>query len=189
MISNVVVVHGYNENEKEKIAKGFSPQHKRNWLPWIKEKLEANGIKCKIPLMPNNVSYEKWKKIFEENKIDEDFVLIGHSAGGAFLVRWLSETNKKIRKLILVAPARRLLGMKEKYLKFYTFKNNPKIKENIKEVCIFVSDNESAGIKESVSLYEKDFKVKAIELKNKEHFTESGMGTKEFPELLNEVLE
>ncbi|MCF7910243.1 alpha/beta hydrolase [Candidatus Pacearchaeota archaeon] len=188
MESNVVIVHGYNEKEREKIIRGFAPQNERNWVGWAKGQLEKQGINCENPLMPNNMSYGDWKKVFEKNKIDENSILIGHSAGGAFLVRWLSETKQKIKKLILVAPARKLPGIKEKYLDFYSFNFDKNIINNIGEVCIFVSDNESEGIKQSVKLYEKDFGVKAIELEGRGHFTFGDMGTKEFPELLDEVL-
>lgn len=189
MESNVVIVHGYNEKEREKIIRGFAPQNERNWVGWAKGQLEKQGINCENPLMPNNMSYGDWKKVFEKNKIDENSILIGHSAGGAFLVRWLSETKQKIKKLILVAPARKLPGIKEKYLDFYSFNFDKNIINNIGEVCIFVSDNESEGIKQSVKLYEKDFGVKAIELEGRGHFIQKIPSEKmEFPELLDEVL-
>ena len=42
---------------------------------------------------------------------------------------------------------------------------------------------------ESVKIYHKKLGGKLIELKGRGHFLEKHMGTKEFPELLNEVLE
>lgn len=49
--------------------------------------------------------YDDWKKVFEKNEINSDTILIGHSSGGGFLVRWLGEAKIKIKKLILVALA------------------------------------------------------------------------------------
>ncbi len=187
-ISNVVIIHGSNEKDFENMEKYNLPfQNERGWISWLKNTLNKKGIKTYNPLMPNNTSYKDWKKEFEKNKIDKNSVLIGHSAGGAFLVRWFSETNKKIKKLILVAPARKLPGMKKRYIDFYDFETKKNIRTNVGEISIFISDDESPGIKQSVKLYEKEFGIEAIELKNKGHFTEKSMGTKEFPELLNEI--
>jgi len=185
---NVVIVHGCNDNEEDGLER--PKENERHWKPWLKKELENHGIDVSNELYPRDwdADYGEWKKVFEKNKIDENTILVGHSCGGAFLVRWLSETNQKIKKLILVAPAKRLPGMKEKYLKFYTFKPNEKVKNNIGEIVIFVSNDESPGIKKAVELYKQELNAKVIELKNHGHFTLGDMGTEEFPELLEEIL-
>jgi predicted alpha/beta hydrolase family esterase len=48
--------------------------------------------------------YEKFKKEFEKYSVNENTILIGHSCGSSFLVRWLGETKRKIFKLILFTP-------------------------------------------------------------------------------------
>lgn len=48
--------------------------------------------------------YEKFKQAFEKNPVSEHTILVGHSCGCAFLVRWLGESKQKIDTLILVAP-------------------------------------------------------------------------------------
>jgi len=183
-ISNVVVVHGCPSNEKDNF-------YNKHWMPWIKSQLINRGVRVETPLMPTpwNAEYNEWKKEFEKINVDEHSVLIGHSCGGAFLVRWLGETNTKIKKLILVAPAKKLPGLEKKHRNFYDFKTNKRIKENISEIVIFVSNDESPGIKQSVKLYSDEFGVEPTELKNRGHFTEEDMGTKEFPELLDEIVE
>ena len=189
-ISNVIIVHGSNACEKEKLSKGFPTQDKRNWLPWIKEKLEEKGIECKNPLMPNNdkPKYEEWKQEVENIKVDKNSVLIGHSAGGAFLVRWLGDTKKKIKKLILVAPAK-IAHEESDYIKdFYSFYIDQDIKERVNEIVIIKSNDDHNYILKSSKIYEKALGGKVIELKRKGHFTETSMGTKEFPELLEEIL-
>ena len=185
---NVVIVHGCNDSEEE--GKESPRENERHWKPWLKKELESRGIEVSNELYPRDwgANYEDWKKVFEKNEIGEGTVLIGHSCGGAFLVRWLSGTNRKVKKLILVAPAKRLPGMKQKHLAFYTFEPNENVKNNVGEIVIFVSDNESSGIKRAVELYEKELGAKVIVLKNHGHFTLEDMGTKEFPELLKEVL-
>src|SRR3989344_5808154 len=96
----------------------------------------------------------------------------------------LRESGKKIKKLVLVAPAKKLPGMKKDKIKFYDFETNKNIKNLVGDIVIFVSDDESPGIKESVELYEQELGVKAVELKGKGHYTLGDMGTEEFPELV-----
>ncbi len=69
----------------------------------------GNSYEYIFPTMPNkyNSKYIEWKIWFEKvlDYVDDGFILIGHSLGGTFLVKYLSENkiNKKIKKLILVS--------------------------------------------------------------------------------------
>jgi len=187
---NVIIVHGAAFFDKEKIAQGLPPQNKRHWIPWLKENLEKNGIKCFTPLMPKNwkPDYQDWKNKFEKLPIKKDSILIGTSAGGAFLVRWLGETKQKIKKLILVSPAKICPDFYEDYFKeFYNFEINKDVRKHAGEVIIFIS-NDSENIISSTKIYYKELGATLIELPNKGHFIEKHMKTKEFPELLEEVL-
>ncbi|MEK6859782.1 MAG: class I tRNA ligase family protein [Nanoarchaeota archaeon] len=172
---NCVIVHGGNsENDKN---------YNKHWIPLIKKKLEEKGIKTENPLMPvnNKATYSDWKKIFEKLKIDENSILIGHSRGCAFLVRWLGENKKIIKKLILVAPWK--IANKEYKRVFYDFKIDRTIKERAKEIIIFTSNDEELDGKKSVEMYHSAFGGEIIELKNRGHFTQE-----EFPELLDEII-
>lgn len=190
---NVIIIHGSNAKDKENIKKyNLPPQNKRDWISWIRSELEKKNIKISTPLMPENWSpdYEKWKKEFEKLYVDENTILIGHSSGGAFLARWLGETNTKVKKLILVAPA---ITNKRKEAweldEFHIFKINKNIKNNVTKIIILYSDNDHKSILESCKIYSKELNVKPIILKNKGHFTEKSMGTNKFPELLEKILE
>ncbi len=194
-ISNVVIVHGANPKDREKIKKGFLPQNKRSWFSWIKKKLKGKNVTCFAPLMPENWApkYQDWKKEFEKIKIDENSVLVGHSTGGAFLVRWLGETNRKIKKLILVAPAWSSetipLDEPEFFRNFYGFEIDKKIKDRVKEIIIFVSDDERDTIKKSVEAYSKELNINPIILKKRGHFVQKTINEKmRFPELLKEII-
>ena len=188
---NCIIIHGSNPKDKEKIKRGVPTQNKRNWLSWLKGKLEEKGIKTDTPLMPKNESplYEDWKNEIENLFVDENTILVGQSAGGGFLVRWLGENEIKSKKLILVAPA---IVHNEEYSyleKMLKFKINKNIKNNTGEIVIFVSDDEREGIKKSVKILHEHLGGKLIELKGKGHFTMKYSIEKAFPELLKEVLE
>lgn len=187
-MANVIIVHGSPSKEEYVVA---SPPNKSHWIPWIKEKLEEKGFKVFTPLMPIcwNPNYVVWKKEFEKISVDENSILVGHSAGGGFLVRWLGETGKKIKKLILVAPA--ISNKKEEdweMQELYNFKVNKNISNNVGKIVIYVSDDDDNDILESVKIFTEELGVVPKEFNGKGHFCEGDMGTKEFPELLEEIL-
>lgn len=186
---NVVIVHGVNDTKEEATSPKWESENIRHWKPWLKRELEKRGISVSNELYPQDwdPKYEEWKKVFERNEINENTILIGHSAGGGFLVRWLGETEKKVKKLILVAPAV-VHGEWIHPEDLLKFKINPKVKNLAEEIVIFVSDDDSRSILESVEIISKVLQIKPIKFKGKGHFTFGDMGSYEFPELLEEIL-
>ncbi|MDO8467678.1 MAG: class I tRNA ligase family protein [Nanoarchaeota archaeon] len=187
-LSNVVIVHGCPSAEKAEYSQE-KRTYDKHWIPWIKKKLEERKIKVFSPLMPEawKADYYNWKKEFEKNKIDENSVLIGHSCGCAFLVRWLGDTKKKIKKLILVAPWK-IAKSGNAPKDFYDYNIDLGIKDRVGEVIIFTANNEEADGKKSVKIFHDSLGGEIIELKNHGHYTIYDMGTGEFPELLNEII-
>ncbi|MDP4039035.1 MAG: alpha/beta hydrolase [Candidatus Pacearchaeota archaeon] len=186
---DVIIIHGCPSN-REKAMDEERRTYDKHWIPWIKMKLEEKRIKVETPLMPEpwNAKYNEWKKKFEEFEVNERSVLIGTSCGGGFLVRWLGDTGKKVKKLILIAPAIVHSGNYKPLYDLLKFKINKNIKSNIGEIIIFVSDDDEKGILKSAEIFSRDLKVKPIRFKNHGHFTLGDMGTEEFPKLLREVL-
>jgi len=189
-IGNVVLVHGANIKDRENVRKyGLAPQNERGWFSWIKSELEKRGADVDNPLMPENwdPDYDKWREEFEKLDVGEDSVLVGYSLGTTFLVRWLGDSKRKVGKLILVAPAKVPHG--EKYVEeFYDFEIDRKIRDRVGEIVIVKSDDDHDYILESSKIYEEGLGGRVLELKGKGHFTETSMGTEEFPELLGEIL-
>lgn len=188
---NVVIVHGCPQNEER--AKNLEKRtYDKHWMPWIKDELAQNNISVEIPLMPSpwNPDYNSWKAKMDDLNINEDSVLIGHSCGCAFLVRWLGDAKKKIKKLILVAPWKipsREYSDGENEL--YGFDIDLKIRKNVREIIIFTSNDEDEDGKESAKIFHEILGGRIIELENHGHYVEGDMGTNEFLELLDVVLE
>ncbi len=187
--SNCIIVHGSPKDE----ASWRPPTDKNKWMSWIKEELEKVGIKTYTPSMPTPwlPLYKAWKEEFEKTPINKNSILIGHSAGGAFLVRWLSETGQKIKKMILVAPGKILHGAPTEHSRnkeLYDFEINPTIKKQVQEIVVITSDNDKPWRIESANLYKKKLSAKLIIIPGKAHFTYKEMGTRELPELLEEIL-
>lgn len=82
---------------------------KKKWKETLAEEL-GDEFQILMPDMPNsfNAVYEEWKIWFEKMIpfINDGVILIGHSQGGIFLAKYLSENTypKKIGALMLVAP-------------------------------------------------------------------------------------
>lgn len=186
--TNVIIVHGSNESEQE--AKTGGVENTRHWHPWLKKELEKGGVLVSGELYPRDWApeYNVWKTVFEKNKINQNTILIGHSAGCAFILRWLMESKKKVNKVILVAPYLKDDGIANWLKPFVDFNFDKAINEFCKEIIIFYDAADMAGIVESVKLAKEKFSPKIIALKNYGHFTLEDMGTEEFPELLEEIL-
>ncbi|MBI2055129.1 MAG: alpha/beta hydrolase [Candidatus Sungbacteria bacterium] len=161
----------------------------KHWIPWVKKNLTALGVKTETPLMPNPWApdYDAFKREFEKLEVLENTILIGHSCGCAFLVRWLGESKKKIKKLILVAPWK-IADKEDKFRPaFYNYQIDETIKSRVGDIVMFTADDEEEAGKESVQIFHKTLGGKIIELKGRGHYTLDDMGTEGFPELLSEI--
>jgi predicted alpha/beta hydrolase family esterase len=188
-MKNCIIIHGC-PSDAEKAMNPETRTYDKHWIPWIKEELFKQDIKVYIPLMPEpwKPNYESWKKEFDKLQINKDTILIGHSCGCAFLVRWLGETKQKINKLILVAPWK--IPDEDNIIKkaFYEYLIDETIKSRVKEIIMFTADNEEEDGKESLEIFHNSLEGKIIDLKGRGHYTIGDMGTEEFPELLKEIL-
>lgn len=118
MKKQVVIIHGGDTfdtyEEYLKFLKDFEIKsldyfrNKGSWKNNFQQRL-GEDFEFLQPRMPNqmNAKYIEWELWFKKilDLLDKDFVLIGYSLGGIFLIKYLSENiiNKKIESLHLVA--------------------------------------------------------------------------------------
>jgi predicted alpha/beta hydrolase family esterase len=161
----------------------------KHWIPWVQQSLNTRGITTTVPLMPTpwKPNYEEYKKEFEKQNINERTILIGHSCGAAFLVRWLGDSKKKVDELILVAPWKIGTSNEEKKA-FYNYPIDPTIKDRVNKIVMFTADNEHEDGKRSLTMFHDALGGKIVEIKGYGHFTMEDMATDEFPKLLNEII-
>ena len=187
-MKNAVILHGKPTRERYENPEEPKP-HEANWLPWLGRQLSSRGIATSIPALPKPYFpvYEEWGEIFEENRINEETALIGHSAGAEFILRWLSENNKtSAERVVLVAPYRDYAG---KYGEFSQYDLDLNIVKRVGRLTIFNSLDDDALIKTrahelSATLPE----AKVIELDGHGHFRIGhNMQNEEFPQLLEEL--
>jgi hypothetical protein len=188
-MKNAIILHGTCDKD-EYFSDKYPSLSNSHWLPWLQKQLLINNIFTQTPEMPNAYSpdYEKWGREFEKLDVNNETVLIGHSCGAGFLIRWLSENKVKIKKLILVAPW--LDPRRRKTTSFFDFKINQDIKERIGKIHLLVSKDDKADILESVDIIKNSISgIIYHEFTNQGHFCLSHMKTDKFPELLGYILE
>lgn len=188
-MKRVFIIHGCPDSEEKYLSPGKTTYDK-HWIPWLKKELVARGIEVQTPSMPEpwKPDYEKFKKEFDKYDIDDETILIGHSCGCAFLVRWLGDTKQAVSKLILVAPWKIADGTDPSRVLFYEYPVDQTIKSRVKKITIFTADNEEDDGKESTKIFHEALGGHVIELKGRGHYTLGDMGTSEFPELLETIL-
>ena len=190
-MKNVIIIHGCPSNV-EKARDSTRRTYDKHWIPWIKRELIKRNISVETPLMPTpwEPKYSEWKDILDNLNVNEESVLIGHSCGGAFLVRWLGETKKRIEKLVLVSPGKSGRETRKALSNLYGNRVYRDIGRYVKEqIVIFTADDDMEYHIRNAYEYEKELPAKVIHFREGYgHFTLEDMGTEKFPELLKEVL-
>lgn len=187
-MKNAIILHGQPGKEEYYDVERPSMSN-AHWFPWLQGQLLKNDIAAATPEVPFafKPDWELWKKEVERFEITPDTIIVGHSRGGEFWLRYLSE-NKDIKagKVILVAPSLGWYGSDDLY--FGKFNIDPDLTQRTKGLTLFHSDNDKVGIQKSVKEIRdtvKNLKYREFHL---EHFTYGSMGTEKFPELLEELI-
>jgi len=187
---NAIIIHGKPSREKY-----YSPDYPSSsnfaWIPWLQKHLIINDIKADTPEMPlaYEPDYKVWKREFERFDICQNTSLIGHSAGGTFILRWLSENaNLKVDQVALVAPSYH--SRDNSFVDFLDFSIESSIAEQVSRLTLFTSDNDSELSKKNITTIKKQIpSAIVVELPGRGHFTPEDMGRVDFPELLSIILE
>lgn len=187
-MKRAVIIHGYND--KSEFADVSRPSASNDhWIPWLQRQLLLNGIEAQTPEMPGfyEPNYEKWKEMLERFTPDENTLLIGHSCGGGFLVRWLSENKAGVGKVVLVAP-----WLDPEHTidpNFFKFEIDSNIASKTENLTVMYSTDDYPDILKSIEILKSKLKdAKFQEFNGKGHFVLDSLKTEKFPELLNAVL-
>jgi len=187
-MKNAILLHGTCDNE-EYFNDQYPSLSNSHWFPWLQKQLLIKDITTQTPEMPEAYApyYNKWKTEFERLPVNGDTILVGHSCGGGFLLRWLTENNLQVGNVVLVAPW--LDPNREKTTDFFDFEIDSSIINRTTKLSLFVSNDDESDILKSVDIIKAAIpNIKITTFENKGHFTFDEMGTDKFPELLEEVL-
>lgn len=184
-MKNILILHGSGSDSSG------------NWLPWLKEELEKREFKVWVPDLPNSdrPDVDRWKDYIFSNhdwNFNEESIIVGHSAGAAFILCLLQNLplNIKINKAILVAGFVTLGSNKEvneikKGLLKHSFNWN-KIKSWSNHFYFIHSDNDryECDIKQG-EIMQRKLGGELIFISGEDHFNlETSPKYKKFPYLL-----
>lgn len=187
-MKTAIIIHGYSDKSEylDDTRPAASNDH---WLPWIQRQLLLKGVEAQTPEMPGfyEPDYNEWKKMLERFEPDENTILVGHSCGGGFLVRWLSENNVKVGRVVLVAPW--LDPEKVIDENFFTFEIDSNVVSKTESFTVMYSTDDYPDILKSIELLKLKIKgAKFQEFEGKGHFVLRSMKTEKFPELLQNLI-
>lgn len=187
-MTNAILVPGRPDKDQH-----YDPDLPNNsqeyWFAWLQRQLILKDIHAVAiePPFPFRPRYDEWRQEFERFDITPDTILVGHSCGGGFLARWLSENkDKKVGKVTLIAPWTNPLDYEvSDTADFFDFDIDPDFPSRTAGTTIFISsDDEPSVVKTVDMLKEQVHGIEYREYTDRGHFID-----KELPELLEEILE
>ncbi len=176
------------------IIHGWEGDPTRNWIPWLKNKLEKLGYEVIAPMMPNTDAPEisAWVNRLSEvvGVPDKDTYFIGHSIGCQTILRYLETISQPIGGAIFVAGWFNLENLEDKESKkiaepwIKTPIDISKIIKILPKSVLIISDNDPYGAFEENKQRFSEIMTRGIVLPNAGHITEE----KE-PTILSQFLE
>ncbi|HSX34304.1 MAG TPA: alpha/beta hydrolase [Candidatus Saccharimonadales bacterium] len=187
-MKNAIILHG-KPGKDEYYSASLPSASNSHWLPWLQKELLIRDVAAHTPEIPNAwlPEYSTWCHEFERYEITPETLLVGHSCGGGFLVRWLSEHPEvRVGKVVLVAPS---LGLDWDSRDFFAFTMDPTAASRTKGMVIFVGGKDRPAIHESAGTIRSTITgVSYREFPQYGHFCLKDMQTDTFPELRDELL-
>lgn len=187
-MKTAIIVHGAPSQE-ESFDEGSPSASNHHWLPWLQKQLIVRDYAAQTPEMPYawEPQYSIWKREFERFDVNEQSILVGHSCGGGFLVRWMSEHPQvRVGRLALVAPW--LDPDRTRTTDFFDFTIDPNLASRTTGLILFNSDDDIESIHASVELILSTVHhIQYREFQSYGHFCIEDMDTIEFPELLEAI--
>ncbi len=188
-MNHVVLIHGMPDKE-EYFSEEKPSSSNKHWFPWIQKKLAIHERLSQSLEMPHpyNPIYEDHCAVFEQMKISKETILVGHSCGGGFLLRYFSEHPElHPKKIILVAP---WIDPEPKELTtgFFDFTIDPTLTQRTNLILFYSTDDDEVCVRSAEMIREALPGATYHTFDNKGHFTLGDLGTEAFPELLEEIL-
>ncbi len=162
----------------------------KGWKENLQEGL-GNDFDVILAKMPNknNAKYIEWAIYFNNlvPLLDDDLILVGHSLGGIFLAKYLSENllSKKIKALILIAAPFNNVNQEESLGDFNLSTGLEKINDQCENIFLIHSkDDNIVGYEQSIKYEKALINSTLITFENKGHF-----GQETFPEIKELIIE
>lgn len=195
MQKQVLIIHGGDSFEAyeeylsflKKFEIDFDRLKSKGWKETLADKLGAS-FEVIQPKMPNsmNARYSEWKIWLEKYFpiLRDNLILVGHSQGGIFLAKYLSQNMfpKKISATFLIAAPYNM-DSKESLVDFALTKNLKRFEDQGGEISLYHSEDDPIVPFSDLGRYEMDLpKAKVKTFKNRGHFQDE-----ELPELVEDI--
>lgn len=194
-MKQIIVIHGgttfdthenyisYLKNKEISLEKLKLRKYWRDTLP---EKM-GNDVEVLLPQMPNNTNarYEEWKIWFERMMpfFSEHIILVGHSLGGIFLAKYLSENTipRTITATILIAAPFDDENIEESLIDFALPVSLEKFVKQSKNIFLIHSKDDPVVPFDQLRKYQQALpNAKEIVFNDREHFNQEV-----FPEIID----
>ncbi|HSX52844.1 MAG TPA: alpha/beta hydrolase [Patescibacteria group bacterium] len=162
------------------------------WYMWLKKQLEVNGYEVKLPYYPdmNRVPISEYRsRIARQFNLDENTVLIGHSAGVPLILSLLEHANQKIALAVMVAGFSEPLPGEKDVILQDTYDWN-KIKRHSNDFIFINSDNDPWGCDDKQGKRMQEYLGGKLVILHDGHFGSTSLNQpyKEFPLLKQLIL-
>ncbi len=195
MKQQVIVVHGgtafetYDDFLRHLKSDEIDLDWLRSKIGW-KRNLQndlGNNYDVILAEMPNkqNAKYLEWAVYFNKliPLLDGEIILVGHSLGGIFLTKFLSENlmDKKIRALILVAAPFDDVNSEESLADFKLDADFTKLKNQCQKIFVVQSEDDNVVPYSEAEQYQKVLpEAEILSFKDRGHF-----GQENFEEMVS----
>jgi predicted alpha/beta hydrolase family esterase len=189
-VKNAIILHGAPEKENYYDPK-LPSESNAHWLPWLQKELLIRDIAAATPEIP--LSFEPkwnvWCREVERFDITSETILVGHSAGGGFWLKYLSQHPElHVGKVVLVAPW--LDPGRTLEEDFFAGEFDSGLASRTQGLIVLASDDDSESTLVSIDEITKQIKdIKLRTFPGYGHFTYDNLKGTEFPELLEEILQ
>jgi predicted alpha/beta hydrolase family esterase len=194
-MQQVVVIHGGDayETQKEYLQSLHAKEitlarlKQKDWKSNLQKDL-GDAYEVLAPRLPNaqNARYAEWKIIFDKivPLLEDNVILIGHSLGGIFLCKYLSEEDvpKKIAALFLIA-APYATQDHEPIVDFMLVGSLAPLEMTVGKIVLYHSKDDVVVPFENAELFKKALPNAQLEVfEDKGHFNSESVS-----ELLNDI--
>jgi len=196
MKKQVVVIHGGDTFETYEeylnFLRGYEidieryKSDKRDWKPWLRQRL-GSDYEVILPIMPNktNARFDEWKIWFEKfiPFLHDNVLLIGHSLGGTFLAKYLSENRfeKYIKAVFLVGA---VYDKDNEGYSVVSFTLPERLNLQTETICLYHSKDDPVVSFSALGQYKKALpKAETKVFEDRRHFNQE-----KFPELAQDIL-
>ncbi|MDA1079192.1 MAG: alpha/beta hydrolase [bacterium] len=190
-MKNAIILHG-GPSKDEYYDPTMPSMSNAHWIPWLQAQLLKKDIPTATPEIPN--AYDRnwlvWSREVERFDITKETMLIGHSTGAGFFIKYLSiHPELQVGRVILVAPW--LDPDRTKTVNFFDdFEIDSELVKRTNGITVWYSDNDEESVLKTAELIKK--KTSGIQYKefhNYGHFCIGDLKSNEFPELLELITE